>query len=529
VGLTQDFTGQIEPDDPAWDRATGALRKRYYDAAGKKVLKRLEKQLGRGIGANGQRMRPRKQAVLPDGADGPVMIPHYLRSRAITLADYSATERGLKMWWHGGTGHRSFRSARKRFKAGKRTTDAKPFGEILQYHADGEVPHAPVRDVRLSKANIAQIKREMAPEWRAMAKRVKPAPRPVPPKPPGPTAPTPPTGPAPPAAPTPPTLPTTPRGGHPPHPVPPAPHVPVPAPVPPRRRRRGEPLPPSEIPGGHPTPTHPIPVYRSLPKGRIKGPIFVVTGGGSGTKGKIAPKPAPKAPGIAKAAPVPKPAPRPKVTVGATAGTPGPAKGPVVRAPAPAPPKPPPPAPPPPPVETPSQLAARRKLEAIAAAVLHGHAQGFEVQVDAAAFTTAFGAKAKSVIAFYSAKKDQQGLPAIFINPDHTAWADPATYFAKYDVGRARPWFAGSHPLYAMDHELGHGHHARAMGLQAFRDFDDRFLDPLEVATALRVSSYAATNKAEFVAEVYAASKGGKQFDPGVLALYNQLGGPSLG
>lgn len=38
-------------------------------------------------------------------------------------------------------------------------------------------------------------------------------------------------------------------------------------------------------PGEHPTPTHPIPVYTSVPRGRVKGPIFVVPGW-KGTKPK---------------------------------------------------------------------------------------------------------------------------------------------------------------------------------------------------------------------------------------------------
>jgi hypothetical protein len=164
VGLTQDFQGMIEPDDSDWERAPGPMRKTYYEAGGKIVLDEHRKQLAKGIGASGSRMKPRIQAVLPDGADGPVMEPHYDGSRVITLADYAATESGLKLFWQAGTGHADHRAARAK---GKKAT---PFGEILQWHADGEVPNAPARDVRLSQARIANVKRRLEPVWQALKK-----------------------------------------------------------------------------------------------------------------------------------------------------------------------------------------------------------------------------------------------------------------------------------------------------------------------------------------------------------------------
>jgi hypothetical protein len=178
MGLTQDFVGLVEPADrAAFDRAPSSLRKAYYDAAGQAVLQHLTKQLSRGVGRDGRKMRVRKRAVLADGADGPVMEPHYERSRVITLADYMATDHGLKLFWHAGTGHRTYRAAKKRGK-----TPAK-FGEILGYHADGEVPHAPVRDVRLSKANTQQVRLDMRAWWARHAPKpepARPAPRPAP-------------------------------------------------------------------------------------------------------------------------------------------------------------------------------------------------------------------------------------------------------------------------------------------------------------------------------------------------------------
>lgn len=159
MSLQQRFAGLIEPDDPAFRSAPPMVRKRYYEAAGALVLEQLAKQLGRGIGHNGRAMRPRIEAVLPDGADGPVMEPHYDDSRVITLADWMATDHSLTLFWHSGSGHRISRRLRK---AGK---PSPPFGQILQWHADGEVWYGTVRDVRLSKANTLVVKQRLRPVW----------------------------------------------------------------------------------------------------------------------------------------------------------------------------------------------------------------------------------------------------------------------------------------------------------------------------------------------------------------------------
>lgn len=164
MGLQQKLTGLIEPIDPSWRSASIADRRAFYARAGDVALDRLKTQLSRGVGANGRPMKARIRAVLPDGADGPVMEPHHDLSRVIRLSDYMATDRSLTLFWQAGTGHATHRRARK---AGKKP---KPFGTILKYHADGEVPHAPVRDVRLSKASIHQVKLAMRAWWEARAK-----------------------------------------------------------------------------------------------------------------------------------------------------------------------------------------------------------------------------------------------------------------------------------------------------------------------------------------------------------------------
>jgi hypothetical protein len=184
--LRQRLDGRIEPNDLSWKSASLADRRWYYSQAGDLALERLKIQLSRGIGANGRLMKPRIQAVLPGGWDGPVMEPRYDASRVITLSDYSATDRSLLMWWHAGTGHASYRAAKKKHRAGKGTKPS-PFGDILEYHQQGLVRGAPVRDVRLSQASIAQIKGEMARRWSAYVAKKKaktrptPKPRPQPP------------------------------------------------------------------------------------------------------------------------------------------------------------------------------------------------------------------------------------------------------------------------------------------------------------------------------------------------------------
>jgi hypothetical protein len=438
VGLTQEFTGLVEPADPDWSRAPAAVRRRYYDQAGAIVLDELRKQLEKGIGRTGRAMKPRIRPVLPDGADGPVMIPHELASRAITMSDYAATDHSLKLFWHAGTGHRQHRRARAR--GGK----AVPFGEILRYHADGEVPHAPVRDVRLCAQRIENVRRRLGPVWARLKPQV-PRTWPVGPKPKGQS-------------------------------------------FTKAQQKRFTPPPVGKIPkqtkpdttakaGEHPTPTHPIPVVRTLPKGRIKGPTFVIAG-----KGKPPPKP--------KAKPAPKPKPIP-----------------------------PPPAAPVVPFEPlPQPFYPPKPATPIEAAVAYAKSKGFEVTIDAEVFRRHYGADASRTLGFYSPKRD-----AIWLNPDHPSWSDPAAFFAdpKYQT-----WFSSNHPEHTIYHEVGHGLHARALGPERFDEWKDSFASAEDYRTARKVSKYATTNTSEFVAEVYAARVAGKRYDDDVLTLYERLGGP---
>ena len=511
MGLTQDFGGLIEPDDPAWLRADSASKRRYYDAAGMIVLDELAKQLGKGVGRNGRAMKVRIQPVLADGADGPVMEPHYLGSRVITLADYAATDHGLKLFWHAGTGHRTHRKARSK---GQKAT---PFGEILGYHADGLVPHAPVRDVRLCPQRIQNVRNKLKTVWQGLLKTGRFAPAPKPEKRPGPRLPT---------APTLPTLPTAPSGpkrldqGH---EVPPPPH-PTPAPKAPEAPKA--PVfkpgylnpPPTLYTGKHPTPTHPIPVYTSTPKRQPKGPYFVVPGSGGKAKpkGKVL-KPAPKPPPLPpRQAPPPKPVPKP-----------APVPMPVVAQPLPKPFYPPPP-PPPTPKPTPRPRTAETvpygsgKAAWISKAIQYAESKGIPTRVGKASDFAGFGANANRVFAYYAVEKDE-----IVINAEQRAWQAPDS-FMMADPSKPRQYFSSTHPQHIIHHEVGHALHARGLGLEEYYTIRDNFTRPEDVATALRVSTGAAINTSEFVAETFAGMLAGKDYDPGVKALYQKLGGPPV-
>ena len=148
MAFNQPLTGLIEPDTDEWRSATPERRRAFYREAGRRARARLRKQLLKGIGRSG-RLMPARKRPRPDGADGPVMDPHEVDSRTVTLLDFRADTTGVTLYWHRGPA---------------RPDQTKPWSTILGYHAAGAVPGAPVRDVRLSNLNIHHLKREMG-EW----------------------------------------------------------------------------------------------------------------------------------------------------------------------------------------------------------------------------------------------------------------------------------------------------------------------------------------------------------------------------
>jgi hypothetical protein len=152
VAFNQPLAGLVEPSSaPSWTTATDAERRAFYTEAGARAVKRLRAQLRRAVGRDGARMAPRKQPRA-DGANGPVMTPHRAMSRAGRLLDARVSASGVTLYWHGGVGA---------------VRGATSFGTILGYHAAGEVPGAPVRDVRLCDAEIQALQTEMTAWWTA--------------------------------------------------------------------------------------------------------------------------------------------------------------------------------------------------------------------------------------------------------------------------------------------------------------------------------------------------------------------------
>jgi hypothetical protein len=110
----------------------------------------------------------------------------------------------------------------------------------------------------------------------------------------------------------------------------------------------------------------------------------------------------------------------------------------------------------------------------------------------------------------------------IYVNPHALHWTDPAGFAAMDEVG----WFSGNDAAHAAHHEIGHYRHAQAITPGVFGDWVS--LKPSDVeAIASEVSGYAATNRVEFVAEVYAGLKGGKVYSPAIMALYRRYKGPT--
>jgi hypothetical protein len=138
----------LAPDDATWQDATSRDKLDFFKEAGQRAKQLKKVELERGIGANGQRMKPRKRPR-PDNANGPVLIPNNETSRTVRLMDAHADIQGITLYW----------------RSGHSNVQRLPWGTILGFHARGEVPGAPVRDVRLSKRGINLLRKQMAQWW----------------------------------------------------------------------------------------------------------------------------------------------------------------------------------------------------------------------------------------------------------------------------------------------------------------------------------------------------------------------------
>jgi hypothetical protein len=128
----------------AWAGATDAARSGAMALAVEALLGTKRRQVLAGRGADGQPMRPRKHPR-EDGADGPVLAPHRVDSRAILRLRHSKVGSGkVVIWWGDG------------------------WSRILGYHARGLVRHAPIRNVvDFTPDALARIRRKVQAWWRA--------------------------------------------------------------------------------------------------------------------------------------------------------------------------------------------------------------------------------------------------------------------------------------------------------------------------------------------------------------------------
>lgn len=109
-------------------------------------------------------------------------------------------------------------------------------------------------------------------------------------------------------------------------------------------------------------------------------------------------------------------------------------------------------------------------------------------------------------------------VSVLFVNPLAPYWK------ADGEPG----WTASAGPHHAILHELAHLAHRRAVGEEAFAAVAARRFDAAEQKAALAVGRIAATEPAQFVAEVFAGRCAGRSYGGPVLELYAKLGGPVL-
>lgn len=111
----------------------------------------------------------------------------------------------------------------------------------------------------------------------------------------------------------------------------------------------------------------------------------------------------------------------------------------------------------------------------------------------------------------------------VFLNQRHPFWRSPIAFMTTNHRAGSTSTANPAHPAFQ---EIAHRLHQVAVGAARYAELRARPLTPEEDAIAATVSAYARTSPAEFVAEVYAALRDGRELDEAVLALYNRLGGP---
>ena len=139
------------------------------------------------------------------------------------------------------------------------------------------------------------------------------------------------------------------------------------------------------------------------------------------------------------------------------------------------------------------------------------------VVLDRKAADKYLGKRVPNVPAAYEAVSD-----TIWINPFATTWSDPAELTRMRETG----WWVGDSYADVVHHELGHRAHRHALGLADYAAMTGLPVrDSLREAIVRHVSRYAATQRKEFVAEVYAMLRAGRTLPEEILEYYDKLGG----
>jgi hypothetical protein len=113
------------------------------------------------------------------------------------------------------------------------------------------------------------------------------------------------------------------------------------------------------------------------------------------------------------------------------------------------------------------------------------------------------------------------GNDTIVINARSKYW-DPG----EVEAAHKRGWLSSDDPNHIINHELGHRAHRQAIGPERWDQQNTKSTEgPGKTRIEKEVSQYAAVNRAEFVAEVYAGMKSGKTYDPKIMEQFRVFGG----
>jgi hypothetical protein len=98
-----------------WKNAGPSERKKYFDEVGRLAITRKRRDLEKGLDANGDKLKKVLPKSRPDGADGPPLSPHRVKSRFQRYVRVSASIDGVVIYWGYGwrkvvAGHRSGRA-----------------------------------------------------------------------------------------------------------------------------------------------------------------------------------------------------------------------------------------------------------------------------------------------------------------------------------------------------------------------------------------------------------------------------------